>query len=39
MAINDVELKKQYLVDLDKRIGELEQKRSEEAENFFEYDN
>lgn len=35
MAINNVELTKQNLVDLNKRIGEMEQKQDEEAHLFF----
>ncbi|SRR5258708_6914908 len=35
MAINDVELMKQTLVDLNKRIGEMEQQQGKEAHLFF----
>jgi len=35
MAINDIELTKQNLGDLNKRIGEMEQKRGDEAYLFF----
>ncbi len=35
MAINDVELTTKHLVDLNKRIGEMEQKQDEEAHLFF----
>lgn len=35
MAINDVELTKQYLIDLNKRIGEMEQEQGAEAHKFF----
>lgn len=35
MPINDVELTKQYLVDLNKRIGEMEQEQGAEAHKFF----
>ncbi len=35
MAISDVELTKHLLVDLNKRIGEMEQKQGEEAHLFF----
>ncbi len=35
MAINEVESAKQHLVNLNQRIGEMEQKRDEEAHTFF----
>jgi uncharacterized protein DUF4440 len=35
MAINDVEWTKQTLVDLSKRIGEMEQEQGEDAHKFF----
>jgi hypothetical protein len=35
MAINDAELTQQYLIDLNKRIGEMEQEQSAEAHKFF----